>query len=283
MPRLQRKSFDDPDEVRTFPKASAAVVSLDETTVGLGTWEPGWRWSTHLGPIAGTGSCQLHHLGYALSGTLRVQDDNGQVLDVTPGSVYEIPAGHDAWVLGDDPFVTIEWASSRVVGLGPEGPGDRILATVMFTDIVDSTATLERLGDAAWRELLHTHNRRFRERLNLFRGREIDTTGDGFLVLFDSASRAARCGLALTRVATELGLSIRVGIHTGEVDLVGGNARGVAVHTAARVLSSSAPDQVLVSSTTRDLLSGSGLEFEDAGSHALKGLTGVRSLFRVRD
>ncbi len=281
MPRLQRKTFDDPDEARTFPKASAALVSLDETTVGLGRWEPGWRWSTHLAPIAGTASCQLHHLGYALSGTLRVATDDGHELEIGTGSVYEIPAGHDAWVVGDEPFVTIEWTSSRVVGVGPEGPGDRVLATVMFTDIVDSTATLERIGDAAWQELLHAHNRRFRDQLNTFRGREIDTTGDGFLAIFDSATRAVQCGVAMIRAANEIDLAIRVGLHTGEVDLVGDGVRGVAVHTAARVLSRATPDDVFVSSTTRDLVVGSGLEFEDAGTHDLKGLTGVRSLFRL--
>jgi class 3 adenylate cyclase len=281
MPRLQRKSFDDPDEERTFPKATAALVALDESTVGLGRWEPGWRWSTHLAPIAGTASCQLHHLGYALSGTLRVETDDGHELEIGTGSVYEIPAGHDAWVVGDEPFVTIEWTSSRVVGVGPEGPGDRVLATVMFTDIVDSTATLERIGDAAWRELLHAHNRRIRDQLNTFRGREIDTTGDGFLAIFDSASRAVQCGVAMIRAVNEIDLAIRVGLHSGEVDLVGDGVRGVAVHTAARVLSRAATNELFVSSTTRDLVVGSGLEFEDAGTHDLKGLTGVRSLYRL--
>jgi len=129
--------------------------------------------------------------------------------------------------------------------------------------------------------VLHAHNRRFREQLNLFRGREVDTTGDGFLAVFDSASRAVRCGAAMIRAANALGLAVRVGIHTGEVDLVGEVARGVAVHTAARVLSRCAPNEVYVSSTTRDLLDGAGLAFEDAGAHDLKGLTGVRSLYRL--
>jgi class 3 adenylate cyclase len=281
MPRLQFKTFAHPDEVRSFPKASAQVVTLDEATVGLARWEPGWRWSTHLGPIVGTSSCQVHHLGYAISGRLRVVTDDGQTIVIPPDSAYEIPSGHDASVVGEEPFVTLEWTSARVVGVGPEGPGERVLATVLFTDIVDSTATLARVGDEAWRNLLDEHNRRMRDQLNQYRGREVDTTGDGFLAVFDSASRAVRCGLAMIQAARAMGISIRVGIHTGEVEFVGDNARGVAVHAAARVLSRAGADEVLVSSTTRDLVEGSGLALEDAGEHDLKGLPGSRSLYRV--
>jgi class 3 adenylate cyclase len=282
MPRLQFKTFADPDEVRSLPLLSAQIVTLDESTVGLARWEPGWRWSTHLGPIAGTSSCQVHHLGYAISGRLRVTTDDGQTLEIPPGSAYEIPSGHDASVVGDEPFVTLEWTSARVVGVGPEGPGERVLATVLFTDIVDSTATLEKIGDEAWRDLLHEHNRRMRDRLNQFRGREIKTTGDGFLAVFDSASRAVRCAMAMIDSARQMGISIRVGVHTGEVEFVGDDARGAAVHVAARVLSRAGTDEVLVSSTTRDLLEGAGLTLEDAGAHDLKGLPGSRTLHRVK-
>lgn len=281
MPRLQFKSFDDPDEERDLPRAKAFVVSLDEATVGLARWEPGWRWSVDLAPIVGTASCQVHHLGYAISGRLAVVLDDGPSLEIPGGSVYEIPSGHDAAVVGDEPFVTVEWTSGKVVGVGLDGPGDRVLATVMFTDIVDSTAILARIGDDAWRDLLLKHNRRLREELNAFRGREVVTTGDGFLAAFDSASRAVRCGQAMIDAARELGLSIRVGLHSGEVEFIGPDARGVAVHTAARVMSRAGPDEVLVSSTTRDLADGSGVAFEPAGEHDLKGLAGVRSLYRL--
>ena len=172
--------------------------------------------------------------------------------------------------------------SSRVVGLGPEDPGGRVLATVLFTDIVDSTVMLERVGDTAWRELLLAHNARLREVLDVYRGREITTTGDGFLVIFDSATRAVRCGGALVRAAQQVGLHIRVGIHTGEVELIAGNVRGLAVHAAARVLSIAGPDEVVVSDTTFGLLEGSGLALEDAGRHELKGLSGERQLYRAR-
>jgi len=282
MPSLRSKSFDAPDEERLLPKATARVVDLDETSVGLAVWEPGWRWSLHLGPIVGTEWCENHHLGYALSGSLEVITEVGDRLVIPGREVYEIPPGHDAWVVGDEPFATVEWTSSRVVGLGPEDPGGRVLATVLFTDIVDSTVMLERVGDTAWRELLLAHNARLREVLDVYRGREITTTGDGFLVIFDSATRAVRCGGALVRAAQQVGLHIRVGIHTGEVELIAGNVRGLAVHAAARVLSIAGPDEVVVSDTTFGLLEGSGLALEDAGRHELKGLSGERQLYRAR-
>ena len=283
MPRLQVKTFADPDERRSFPKGHAEVVNLDESTVGRSQWEPGWRWTTHLAPIAGTASCQVHHLGFSVSGRLRVETDAGESIDIPPDSIYEIPPGHDAWVVGDEPWVTVEWTSARIVGVPPEGPGGRTLATVLFTDIVDSTATLERLGDTVWRELLIKHNVRLRDALNTYRGREVATTGDGFLAVFDGATNAVRCGVAMARAARDIGLPIRVGVHTGEVEYVGGNVRGVAVHTAARVMSLAGPDEVYVSATTSDLLEGSGVSLADAGAHELKGLTGPRQVFRVAD
>ncbi len=281
MPRLQSKTFDTPDEVRSVPKATLQVVNLGETAVGLAVWEAGWRWSTDLRPIIGTEWCENHHLGYSLSGTLEVVTEAGDHLEIKPRSAYEIPPGHDAWVVGDEPWVTVEWTSSRVVGVLPEGPGQRVLATVLFTDIVDSTAMLQRIGDVAWRELLLAHNARVREVLNVYRGREITTTGDGFLVVFDSATRAVRCAVAVVRAADQVGLQIRVGVHTGEVEFIADNVRGVAVHAAARVMSLAGEGQVFVSDTTHDLLEGSGVELEDVGHHELKGLTGERRLFRV--
>jgi class 3 adenylate cyclase len=281
VPRLQAKSFDTPDETRNMPKATADVVSLGEVAVGYAVWQPGWRWSSDLGPIAGTEWCENHHLGYALSGRLEVLTENGERLQVHGRSVYEIPPRHDAWVVGDEPFVTVEWTSSRVVGVAREGPGSRVLATVLFTDIVNSTPTLERLGDTAWRELLLTHNARMREVIDAFRGREISTTGDGFLVVFDGATNAVRCGAAMVRAADALEIQIRVGIHTGEVEFIADEVRGVTVHAAARVLSVAGPSEVVVSDTTKGLLEGSGLSFEDAGLHSLKGLSGQRQLFRL--
>ena len=184
-------------------------------------------------------------------------------------------------MVGDEAFVTLEWTSAHVVGVDIDDDKERILATVLFTDIVGSTAALERMGDARWRDVLSEHNRRIRDLLNRYRGREVTTTGDGFLALFDSASRAVRCGLAMTASATAMGIPIRVGVHTGEVELVGDNARGLAVHAAARVLAVAGDSEVLVSETTKDLLEGSGLVVQDAGAHELKGISGPRRLYRV--
>lgn len=282
MARLQMKTFADPDEQRTPPKADLRLVNLDEVAVGLGTWLPGWRWSVDLRPIVGTAWCENRHLGYAVSGRFHVVTQTGEELDIESGAAYEIPPGHDAWVVGDEPFVTVEWTSARVSGLPADDPGERVLATVLFTDIVDSTASLERLGDTAWRDRLLAHNERVREALNAYRGREITTTGDGFLATFESATRAVRCGGAIVAASNAMGLSIRVGIHTGEVEYIAGNVRGVAVHVAARVLSIAGSGEVVVSETTHALADGSGLRFEDAGRHALKGLTGDRQLYRLR-
>jgi class 3 adenylate cyclase len=184
-------------------------------------------------------------------------------------------------VVGDEPWVTVEWTSAHLVGIGPDGGGERIVATVLFTDIVDSTAMAQRMGDSVWLDLLRRHNVSLRDDLNSFRGREVSTTGDGFLAVFDGATRAVRCAMVMTRSAEELGLRIRVAIHTGEVELVGGDVRGVAVHMAARLLSLAGSGEVFVSSTTRDLIEGSGLVLEDAGTHELKGLSGVRHAYRV--
>jgi hypothetical protein len=179
MPRLQRKSFDQPEIVREFPHGRIVSVSIDETELGQWRFEPGWRWSNDIRPIVGTDSCQNRHLGVALEGNLHVELDDGTVLEIGPRDAFEIPPGHDAWVVGEAAFVTYEWTSSRVFARIPEDIDDGVLATLVFTDIVGSTATLERVGDGAWRELLAAHNGAMREQLDHHRGREIDTTGDG--------------------------------------------------------------------------------------------------------
>lgn len=282
MPRLQAKSFASPDDVHSMPGMQVEMVGLDDTKVGHCRFEPGWRWSRNMGPLLGTQSCPMRHVGYTIAGSLHVVMDDGQTLDIPPGTVFEIPPGHDKWVVGGDVWECIEWgATGQAMQAVAEDSGTRALATVMFTDIVESTTMLERIGDSAWHDLLLAHNARLREQLNVYRGREIKTTGDGFLALFDSATRAVRCAAAMTRSARNLGLQIRVGVHTGEVELSGGDARGIAVHTASRILAFAGPDEVLVSSTTRELLEGSGMAFEDAGTHELKGLSGQRQVFRL--
>jgi class 3 adenylate cyclase len=282
MPRLQARSFTGSGDIREFPNGYTSVLQLDETVVGYGVYEPGWRWSTAMPAIARSATCQLHHVGYAVSGQLHVQTDAGEELDIHGHSVYEIPPGHDAWVVGDAPFVTLDWSSARGwATMVHEGSGDEVVVTVVFTDIVDSTAVLHRLGDEAWRGRLATHHARMREQLNVFRGREVKTTGDGLLAVFDRPIRAVRCAAAMAAVARSLDLPIRVGVHTGEVEISGDDAKGLAIHAAARIMALGGADDVMVSATTRDLLEGSGVVLEDAGEHELKGLPGARRVYRM--
>ena len=281
MPRLQRKSFVAPDQVRTFAHGRMDVVNLDETTIGRYHFEAGWRWSRDVAPIVQTDSCQNRHVGFVVGGHLHVVMDDGTELDIVAGDAFEIPPGHDAWVVGDETWDTVEFTSARIFGLGPTESDDRHLATVMFSDIVDSTATLARSGDHAWQRLLLQHNDAVRDALDRFRGREVGTTGDGFLALFDGAARAVRCAAAMIDAVRPLGIEIRVGLHTGEVAMTGGQARGLAVHAAARVAALAGPSEVLVSGTTHDLLDGSGLVFQDRGRHELKGLEGPRPVFAL--
>jgi class 3 adenylate cyclase len=165
-------------------------------------------------------------------------------------------------------FLSDVWAS----GGWEEPEPDRILATVVFTDIVGSTQHAVELGDRAWRELLAHHHALIRRQLARYRGREQDTAGDGFLASFDGPARAIRFAYAVVPAIHDLGLDIRVGIHTGECEVIDGKLAGVAVHTGARIADLANPGEVLVSSTVRDLVAGSDIHFEDRGRHDLKGL-----------
>ena len=174
-------------------------------------------------------------------------------------------------------FLTGVWRS----GGWEEAEPDRMLATVLFTDIVDSTTKAIELGDREWRDLLERHNALVRQELMRFRGTEVDTTGDGFLAAFDGPARAIRCARAIADGVHDLGLSIRAGLHTGECELLDGKIAGIAVHTGARVIAHAGADEVLVSSTVRDLVAGSGIAFTERGIHELKGIPGEWRLFAV--
>jgi class 3 adenylate cyclase len=156
---------------------------------------------------------------------------------------------------------------------------DRQLATLLFTDIVDSTAHMARLGDAGWRELLERHHALVRRELARARGREVDTAGDGFFAAFDGPARAVRCAKSIVGSVRDLGIDVRSGLHTGECELVDGKISGIAVHTGARVAAHAGAGEVLVSSTVKDLVAGSGLEFDDRGLHELKGIPGEWRLY----
>ena len=197
------------------------------------------------------------------------------------GAKYvELPGGdHVPWF---DPDETLAEIREFLTGSREAEAPDRILATVLFTDLVGSTERATALGDRRWRELLEGHNAVIRAELDRYRGREVDTAGDGFLAVFDGPARAIRAGQAIVEAMRRLGLEVRVGVHTGEVEqLPGGKLGGIAVHIGARVAAAAQPGEVLVSSSVRDLVAGSGLDFVDRGVHPLKGVAEERQLFAL--
>ena len=280
MGEIKTKKFDEPDESLTLPNLIGQIVVLGEIYISRTVSQPGWRWSIDVKPLAGTEWCQFHHQGVALSGQMHIMTAEGAQRIIGPGEAYDIPPGHDAWVVGDEPAISIEFQGVRGWGR-PKVAGERILATLMFTDIVGSTSMAARLGDAAWKELLARHYGRVRLELDRFRGYEIKTTGDGFLTIFDGTARAVRCAAAISRVSRQDRIEVRAGVHSGEVERHTDTVHGVAVHVAARIAALAGPGEVLVSGSTVSLLEGSGLSFSDAGEHELKGLEGHRQLYRL--
>ena len=281
MARLQRRRFADTTDVRRFPNGMVEVVELDDRAVGRMTYEPGWRWSVDVKPVAGTDSCQFHHVGVTISGRLRVQMTDGTELEVGPGDVFEFPPGHDAWVVGAEPWVSVDFEAVRRYGRAVDSGGVRTLASILFTDVVDSTSVAIAKGPRAWADLVKEHNALSERVIDGYRGRLVKTTGDGVIGLFDSAERALRAGAEVGRRIEPLGIRVRAGVHTGEVELAEGDVRGVAVHTAARIMSLAPAGEVWLSTTVMELAADSDLAFEDAGEHELKGMPGSRRLYRL--
>jgi class 3 adenylate cyclase len=207
---------------------------------------------------------------------------DGTELEIGPGDVFEIPPGHDAWVVGDSPWVSVDFEAMRTYGRSEERERDQVVASILITDIVDSTAQAVRLGDRRWREVVARHNALAERVVDRQRGQVVKTTGDGILARFDAAPRAVQAASEIAVAVAELGIAIRAGVHTGQVELLDGDVRGIAVHAAARVMSVAGPGEVLVSAATRDLLTGSEVVFDDAGLFELKGIDGARQLFRLR-
>lgn len=280
MGRIQVRQLANPDETISFPHGENQVVRLGELVVGRDVHQPGWHWAEHVQPIVGTEWCEFTHRGIVASGQMGVRMNDGEELVIGPNSVFDIPPGHDGWVVGDEPLVTLDWAG--VEGwASPPVEGERIVTTILFTDIVDSTVRARQLGDVAWKRTVGHHDERVRAVLAAFRGREIETAGDSFLAVFDGAARAVRCGAALVRALATIEVPIRVGIHSGEVELAGEQLRGIAVHAAARILALAGPGEVLVSATTRELAEGSGLRLRSRGRYPMKGLEGEREVFAL--
>jgi class 3 adenylate cyclase len=204
------------------------------------------------------------------------------VADAIPGARYlELPGPHLPFAV-DDGRAFSAAVEELVTGRLAEPDPERVLATVLVTDIVGSTGQATALGDRAWRELLQRHDDASRREFERFRGREVKQTGDGFLATFDGPARAVRCAAAIRDALAPLGLSLRTGVHTGECELRGADVSGIAVHIAARVGAAAGPGEVLVSSTVHDLVIGSGLEFEERGERELAGVPGSWRLFMAR-
>ena len=186
---------------------------------------------------------------------------------------------HFPWV-GDQDTILDE-IQEFLTGVRPTPEPDRELSTLLFTDIASSTELVTRLGDQAWQELLERHYAMVREELSRFRGHEVDTAGDGFFATFDGPARAVRCALSVVGDAKQLGIKIRAGLHTGEIQVMGPKISGIALHIGARVAAIAKPGEVLVSSTVKDLVAGSNIRFADHGTHVLRGVSGEWHLFAV--
>jgi class 3 adenylate cyclase len=232
----------------------------------------------HVLPAIRVPTLVLHN-----SGDRWVEVERGRDLaDRIPGAEFvELPFAGHITPAADTPrvleelerFLQAAWAADA------NREPDRQLATLLFTDIVDSTSHMAKLGDAGWRELLERHHALIRRELSRARGQEVDTAGDGFFAAFDGPARAVRCAKSIVGSVRDLGIDVRSGLHTGECELVDGKVSGIAVHTGARVAAHAGPGEVLVSSTVKDLVAGSGLEFEDRGVHELKGIPGEWRLY----
>jgi pimeloyl-ACP methyl ester carboxylesterase len=206
-------------------------------------------------------------------------DEGRYIADRIPGARF-VELGEGDHVPWSDPDEILDEIQEFLTGVRPTPATYRVLATVLFTDLVGSTAKARELGDASWSSLLEAHYDAVRHQLARFGGEEIDTAGDGFLALFDGPARAIRCGIAAREALKPLGLDVRAGVHTGEVERrPGEKPHGIAVHLGARIMSLGGAGDVLVSSTTHDLVAGSGLAFEDRGEHELKGIEGRRRVF----
>ena len=232
----------------------------------------------HLLPSVRVPTLILHRVGDAL-----VPVAAGRYLaeHIPEASYVEIPGIDHMVVDNETQDIIADEIEEFLTGVRPAPEPDRVLATVLFTDIVGSTDHTSAIGDRKWVDLLEAHNELAKREIGRFRGRAVKSTGDGVLATFDGPGRAIRCAQSITGSVERLGLHVRAGLHTGECELMGADIGGIAVHIAARVASLAGADEVFVSSTVKDLVAGSGIQFEARGSHALKGVPGEWALFRA--
>ena len=231
----------------------------------------------HILPTIRVPTLVLHRTGDV---TVNVEAGRYQAAHI-PGAKYVELSGVDHLPYVGNADAVLDEIEEFLTGVRPVSAPDRVLATVLFTDMVGSSELAARLGDRRWHDLLQAHHGIVRQELARFRGLEVDTAGDGFLATFDGPARAIRCARSLGEAVRPLGIEIRTGLHTGECEIIGQKVGGIAVHTGARVAALAGPGEVLVSSTVRDLVAGSGLRFTDRGVHSLKGIPGEWRLFAV--
>jgi class 3 adenylate cyclase len=240
----------------------------------------GWLYGIdvrHVLPAIRVPTLLLHH-----ADSVRIAPEHGRyIAERVPGARFVELAGADNYTWAGDTAPMLDEIEEFLTGARTAAEPDRVLATVLFTDIVDSTQRAAAVGDARWREMLAGHDRAIRTVIERFRGREIKSTGDGMLATFDGPARAVRAALAVRDVLASQGLEVRSGLHTGEVELVGSDIAGIAVHIAARIAALAGPGEVLVSSTVRDLVTGSGIAFGARGSQRLKGIDEEWRVFAV--
>jgi class 3 adenylate cyclase len=275
------RRFDVPDERQEFALGHLDLVTLGALTIGYEYMEPGWRWSTHVKPVVQTERCEHHHVGYQVSGVWVSESRDGIQTTVHPGQLYDVAPGHDAWIVGDEPSVSITFQGSADYAR-PRGSGVRVLATLVFSDIVGSTEIAAHMGDESWTHALRAHLEDVTLLLEASHGVLVQTTGDGILARFDSPADGVRFALAIQEASSRQGLRIRVGVHSAEVEMHGDDVRGLGVHLASRVMAAAEAGQILVTATTRELAAGSGVAFTDRGPHELKGIDGARVLYEVQ-
>ena len=273
------RDFSRPDRVFEMPGLWSGRVEIGAGIAAYSRHDPGWRWSSDARAPGSEVWCQTRHVGYAIAGACHIVLSDGTEFEVTSGSVFDIPPGHDAWVTSEIPWETIDWVGARSwLAEGSRSTG--VLVTILFTDVVDSSREVRQRGDVRWSDINAALEERTRDLVTNFGGNVVKFTGDGALAVFDGTGRAVRCGLMLITAASHLGLRLRAGIHTGEVETTNDDIVGLAVHETARILAVAGSGEVLVSEVTRSLADGTGLEFVDRGLQDLRGI-GSRRLFEV--
>ena len=279
MGAIRRKSFEDPDGLRELPLLTVSLARIGSHTIGRGVVQPGWHWSEHLAPVMRTESCPVHHVQVLLSGHFAVRMDDGEEVAFQPGDVMDIPPGHDAWVVGDEPAVLIDFAGNiDLLGLPREH--ERMVTTLLMTDIVDSTrsptAWVTPPGSRCFRSL--PAGPRPAHPLRRIRGQYHRRRLPRHL---PERGRRAPMRAAILDALRDTGIEVRIGVHTGEVEPIGNNIGGVAVHAAARIMALAGPSEVFASAMTVGLAEGSGLAFESQGAREVKGLERPIEVYRL--